>query len=96
MKLTKIHVNSEEFRYKQAPMYRSIDRISDVLVLVPDEESLHAVQGTALILNVNIEVHLLEPGMPMSWQGMFSPWHLNTDRYRLTFNNYTPIYVERL
>ncbi|AHN83347.2 hypothetical protein EpBp4_0003 [Escherichia phage Bp4] len=45
--------------------------------------------------NKKAEVHLLEPGTPMSWQGRFSPWHLNTDKYILSFEDNTPIYKER-
>lgn len=68
---------------------------ADVLILVPDEQSLHEIQGLLFLYNKNSVVHLLEPGTPMSWQGSFSPWHLNTDKYILSFEGNTPIYKER-
>ncbi|WYA83908.1 hypothetical protein [Escherichia phage HK2] len=71
------------------------DLNADVLILVPDEQSLHEIQGLLFLYNKNSVVHLLEPGTPMSWQGSFSPWHLNTDKYILSFENNTPIYKER-
>lgn len=71
------------------------DLNADVLILVPDEQSLHEIQGLLFLYNKNSVVHLLEPGTPMSWQGSFSPWHLNTDKYILSFEDNTPIYKER-
>ena len=71
------------------------DLNADVLILVPDEQSLHEIQGLLFLYNKNSVVHLLEPGTPMSWQGSFSPWHLNTDKYILSFEGNTPIYKER-
>nr|DAE39503.1 MAG TPA: hypothetical protein [Bacteriophage sp.] len=68
---------------------------ADVLILVPDEQSLHELQGLLFLYNKNSVVHLLEPGTPMSWQGGFSPWHLNTDKYTLSFEDNIPIYKER-
>lgn len=68
---------------------------ADVLILVPDEQSLHELQGLLFLYNKKSEVHLLEPGTPMSWQDGFSPWHLNTDKYILSFEGNTPIYKER-
>lgn len=68
---------------------------ADVLILVPDEQSLHEIQGLLFLYIKNSVVHLLEPGTPMSWQGSFSPWHLNTDKYILSFEGNTPLYKER-
>lgn len=68
---------------------------ADVLILVPDEQSLHELQGLLFLYNKKAEVHLLEPGTPMSWQDGFSPWHLNTDKYILSFKDNTPLYKER-
>lgn len=68
---------------------------ADVLILVPDEQSLHELQGLLFLYNKKAKVNLLEPGIPMSWQGNFSPWHLNTDKYILSFKDNTPIYKER-
>lgn len=71
------------------------DLNADVLILVPDEQSLHEIQGLLFLYNKNSVVHLLEPGTPMSWQGSFSPWHFNTDKYTLSFEGNTPTYKER-
>lgn len=68
---------------------------TDVLILVPDEQSLHELQGLLFLYNKKAEVHLLEPGTPLSWQGSFSPWHLNTDKYRLIFDDFKPMFKER-
>lgn len=92
MKLTKIRA-TEWGTYPE--MSKPIEDIDNVLVLVPDEESYHEVNGLMFLFNKKWEIHILEPGTSMSWQGMFSPWHLNTDSYRLIFNDHTPIYVER-
>ena len=77
-------------------LYRTIEQMDDVLILVPDEQSLHEVQGLLFLHNKKAEVHLLEPGTLMSWEGSFSPWHLNTDKYILSFEDNIPIYKERL
>lgn len=71
------------------------DLNADVLILVPDEQSLHEIQGLLFLYNKDSVVHLLEPGTPMSWWGSFSPWHLNTDKYILSFEGNIPIYKER-
>ena len=68
---------------------------TDVLILVPDEQSMHELQGLIFLYNKKAEVHLLEPGTPMSWPGSFSPWNLNTDKYILSFKDNTPLYKER-
>lgn len=78
------------YRYKDVA---NLD--ADVLILVPDEQSLHELQGLLFLYNKKAEVYLLEPGTPMSWQGSFSPWHLNTDKYILSFEDNTPTYKER-
>ncbi|AXY82576.1 hypothetical protein [Enterococcus faecium] len=77
-------------------LHKDVDNLdADVLILVPDEQSLHELQGLLFLCNKNSVVHLLEPGTPMSWQGSFSPWHLNTDKYILSFEDDTPVYKER-
>lgn len=68
---------------------------ADILILVPDEQSLYELQGLLFLYNKKAEVHLLEPSAPMSWQGSFSPWYLNTDKYILSFEDNTLIYKER-
>lgn len=93
MVISKIYPEPNEENYI---LHKEIaDLNADVLILVPDEQSLHELQGLLFLHNKKAEVHLLEPGTPMSWQGRFSPWHLNTDKYILSFEDNTPIYKER-
>lgn len=57
------------------------------LVLVPDEETLHELQGLALIANKKLLVRVLEPGKPLPWdKGMTSPWYADTDRHCMSFS----------
>lgn len=93
MVISKIYPEPNEENYI---LHKEIaDLNADVLILVPDEQSLHVIQGLLFLYNKNSVVHLLEPETPMSWQGSFSPWHLNTDKYILSFEGNTPIYKER-
>lgn len=56
------------------------------IILVPDEQTLHEVKGLALILGRKVIVKLQEPGKTLPWSSsMYSPWHVNTDKYTLTF-----------
>lgn len=62
------------------------------LVLVPDEDTLHELQGLALIAGKKLIVRVLEPGKVLPWEGsMSSPWHVNTDSYVLSFDT-SPIF----
>lgn len=55
-------------------------------ILVPDEQTLHEVKGLALLLGIVVRVFLQEPGKVLPWpSSMYSPWHVNTDKYTLTF-----------
>lgn len=57
------------------------------IILVPDEQTLHEVNGLALILGRKVIVKVHEPGKVLAWPTyMDSPWHVNTDEYTLTFN----------
>lgn len=57
------------------------------IILVPDEQTLHEVKGLALILGMRVIVKLQEPGKELPWSSsLYSPWHVNTDRYTLTFS----------
>lgn len=94
MVISKIYSGVHEEDYYRYKDIANLD--ADILILVPDEQSLHELQGLLFLYNKKAEVHLLEPGTPMSWQGSFSPWHLNTDRYILSFEDNIPIYKERL
>lgn len=93
MVISKIYSAVHEDDYYRHKDITNLD--ADVLILVPDEQSLHELQGLLFLYNKKAEVYLLEPGTPMSWQGSFSPWHLNTDKYILSFEDNTPIYKER-
>ena len=56
------------------------------IIRVPDEQTFHEVKGLALILNKKTIVEVLEPGKELPWSShMYSPWHVNTDKYTLTF-----------
>lgn len=56
------------------------------IILVPDEQTLHEVKGLALILGRKVLVKLQEPGKVLPWSSsMYSSWHVNTDKYTLTF-----------
>lgn len=56
------------------------------IILVPDEQTLHEVKGLVLLLNKEAIVEVLEPEKELPWSSyMSSPWHVNTDKYTLTF-----------
>lgn len=56
------------------------------IILVPDEQTLHEVKGLALILGRKVIVKLQEPGKALPWSStMYSPWHVNTDKYHMSF-----------
>lgn len=56
------------------------------VILVPDGQTLHEVKGLALLLNMGAIVEVLEPGKELPWSSsLYSPWHVNTDKYTLTF-----------
>lgn len=93
MIISKIYPEPSEENYILHKDVANLD--ADVLILVPDEQSLHELQGLLFLYNKNSVVHLLEPGTLMSWQGSFSPWHLNTDKYILSFEDNVPIYKAR-
>lgn len=56
------------------------------IILVPDEQTFHEVKGLALLLGIEVRVFLKEPGKVLPWSSStYSPWHVNTDKYTLTF-----------
>lgn len=66
--------------------FRELKLTKAPLVLVPDEDTFHELQGLALIAGKELIVRVLEPGKVLPWVGsMSSPWHVNTDKYTLTF-----------
>lgn len=61
-------------------------RYTTTIILVPDEQTFHEVKGLALLLGIEVRVFLQEPGKVLPWSSsMYSPWHVNTDKYTLTF-----------
>lgn len=95
MNLTKIYVSKNSITY--APAYNPVSQVrSDLIILVPDEESYHLIKGMEFIYNKVWKVQLLEPGTPKVWVGMYSPYHLNTDSYRLQFIDHILMYKERV
>lgn len=84
LKLTRLSYSSNE-PYET----RTIEELpitKAIFVLVPDEETLHELQGLALITGNNLIVKLLEPGKVLPWESnLFSPWHVNTDKYHMSF-----------
>lgn len=84
LKLTRLSYNSNE-PYAERPI-EELSITNTILVLVPDEETLHEVQGLALITGKKLLVRVLEPGWKFPWDmGMLSPWHVNTDKYHMSF-----------
>ena len=74
------------------------------IILVPDGQTFHEVKGLALLLGIEVRVFLQEPGKALPWPTHnYSPWHVNTDKYTLTFTTsdslhstnlvYTPSYL---
>lgn len=84
LKLTRLPYSSNE-----PYVTRTIEELritNATLVLVPDEETLHEVQGLALIVGKKLLVRVLEPGKELPWDiNMLSPWHVNTDKYHMFF-----------
>lgn len=61
------------------------DRLPTI-ILVPDEQTFHEVKGLTLLLGIVVRVFLQEPGKVLPWSSsMYSPWHVNTNKYTLTF-----------
>lgn len=86
MKLTKIGYAGGPNPTTHAILHDLVPGRLTPIILVPDEQILHEVKGLALLLNKEAMVVVLEPGKELPWSSyMYSPWHVNTDRYTLTF-----------
>lgn len=86
MKLTKIGYAGGPNPTTHATLQDLEPRRLTPIILVPDEQTLHEVKGLALILGKKAIVKLQEPGKALPWSSsMYSPWHVNTDKYTLTF-----------
>lgn len=67
------------------------------IILVPDEQTLHEVKGLALLLNKETIVEVLEPGKELPWSSsLYSPLHVNTDKYTLTFTTSDSLHFPHL
>lgn len=86
MKLTKIVYAGRANPTTHTTLQDLIPSILTPIILVPDEQTLHEVKGLALILNRKVIAEILEPRKELPWSSyMYSPWHVNTDKYTLTF-----------
>lgn len=86
MKLTKIGYAGGPNPTTHATLQDLVPSRLTPIILVPDEQTLHEVKGLALILNKRAIVEVLEPGKELPWSSyMYSPWHVNTDKYTLIF-----------
>ena len=85
MKLTKIGYAGGPNPTRQTTLQNLLGRLTPI-ILVPDEQTLHEVKGLALILGKKVIVKVQEPGKVLPWpSSLYSPWHVNTDKYTLTF-----------
>lgn len=86
MKLTKIGYTGGPNPTRHTTLHDLIPDRLITIILVPDEQTFHEVKGLALLLGIEVRVFLHEPGKVLPWpSSMYSPWHVNTDKYTLTF-----------
>lgn len=86
MKLTKIGYAGGSNPTTHATLQDLVLDRFPIIILVPDEQTFHEVKGLALLLGIEVRVFLQEPGKELPWpSSMYSPWHVNTDKYTLTF-----------
>lgn len=86
MKLTKIGYAGGPNPTKHTTLQDLEPSSLPLIILVPDEQTFHEVKGLALLLGIEVRVFLQEPGKELPWSSsMYSPWHVNTDKYTLTF-----------
>ena len=87
MKLTKIGYAGGPNPTKHTTLQDLEQGRYTTIILVPDEQTFHEVKGLALLLGIEVRVFLQEPGKALPWSSyMYSPWHVNTDKYTLTFD----------
>lgn len=85
MKLTKIGYAGGPNPTTYTTLQNLISDSLPLIILVPDEQTFHEVKGLALLLGIEVRVLLQEPGKELPWpSSMYSPWHVNTDKYTLT------------
>lgn len=86
MKLTKIGYAGGPNPTTHTTLQDLVQGRLPTIILVPDEQTFHEVKGLALLLGIVVRVFLQEPGKILPWSSyMYSPWHVNTDKYTLTF-----------
>lgn len=86
MKLTKIGYAGGPNPTKHTTLQDLESSSLPLIILVPDEQTFHEVKGLALLLGIEVRVFLQESGKELPWSSsMYSPWHVNTDKYTLTF-----------
>lgn len=86
MKLTKIGYAGGLNPTKHTTLQDLEPNSLPTIILVPDEQTFHEVKGLALLLGIEVRVFLQESGKELPWSSsMYSPWHVNTDEYTLTF-----------
>lgn len=86
MKLTKIGYAGGPNPTRHTTLQDLVSDRLPTIILVPDEQTFHEVKGLALLLGIEVRVFLQEPGKELPWSSyMYSPWHVNTDKYTLTF-----------
>lgn len=97
MKLTKIGYAGGANPTTYATLQDLVPGRLTPIILVPDEQTLHEVKGLALLLNKEAIVEVLEPGKELPWSSyMYSPWHVNTDKYTLTFTTSDSLHFPHL
>lgn len=86
MKLTKIGYAGGTNPTRHTTLQDLVPSRLTPIILVPDEQTLHEVKGLALILGMKVIVKVQEPGKVLPWSSsLYSPLHVNTDKYTLTF-----------
>lgn len=96
MKLTKIGYAGGSNPTRHTTLQNLLGRLTPI-ILVPDEQTLHEVKGLALILGKKVIVKVQEPWKELPWpSSLYSPWHVNTDKYTLTFTTSYSIHSPHL
>lgn len=96
MKLTKIGYAGGPNPTRHTTLQNLLGRPTPI-ILVPDEQTLHEVKGLALILGKKVIVKVQEPGKVLPWSSsLYSPLHVNTDKYTLTFTTSDSLHFPHL
>jgi hypothetical protein len=91
-----LRVEDSEDKYAELDHTKAGFLKGDIIV-THDKDTLHELQGLALIAGRKLIVRVLEPGKELVWDGsMSSPWHVNTDSYVLTFDTSPTLHTPHL